>query len=133
RRMPGRDFAQVLSTLEGIDRERALSSYLEVAGQIGAVRLPGRPFGEIITPDAPVLAETWGAYLSARMAQTLAHSRADLEADVPRLADVLDAIDRALAPLAAWQEPCLVHGDYFPGNVFIDDNLRICGVGDFGY
>lgn len=133
RRMPGRDFAQVLPTLEGIDRERALSSYLEVAGQIGAVRLPGRPFGEIITPDVPIQVDDWGAYLSARMAQTLASSRADLEADVPRLADVLDVVDRTLSPLAAWQEPCLVHGDYFPGNVFIDDDLRICGVGDFGY
>jgi putative membrane protein len=25
----------------------------------------------------------------------------------------------------------LVHGDYFPGNVFIDDDLTISGVGDF--
>lgn len=133
RRMPGRDFAQVLPTLAGDDRRKALLSYLEVAGQIGAVRLAGRPFGEMVTPGAPIQAATWGAYLAMRLAQTLAQSRADLEEDVPRLADVLDVIERRLAPLAAWQEPCLVHGDYFPGNVFIDADLRICGVGDFGY
>lgn len=133
RRMPGRDFAQVLPTLDGRDRTGALLSYLEVAGQIGTVRLPGRPFGELVAPGAPIQTATWGEYLAARRAAMLVHSRADLEDDVPRLDDVLAAVEQRLAPLAAWQEPCLVHGDYFPGNVFMDDGLRICGVGDFGY
>jgi aminoglycoside phosphotransferase (APT) family kinase protein len=38
-----------------------------------------------------------------------------------------------LRALEGFQEKCLVHGDYFPGNVFVDDRLTICGVGDFGY
>lgn len=133
RRMSGRDFAQVLPTLAGHDRTRALLSYLEVAGQIGRVRLPGRPFGELAAPGVPIQTATWGEYLAARRAAMLAHSRTDLKDDVPRLDDVLAAVEQRLAPLAAWQEPCLVHGDYCPGNVFIDDGLRICGVGDFGY
>jgi hypothetical protein len=49
RRMRGRDFAQVLPNLTGEDRMLALASYLEVAAQIGTVRFPDLPFGELLT------------------------------------------------------------------------------------
>jgi putative membrane protein len=133
RRMKGCDFSQVLPTLEGAARARALASYLEVAAQISAVQLPEQPFGELMMPDAPIQRESWGEYLRARMAQTLSASRADLETDVPNLAAALAAIDSRLPQVASWPEKRLVHGDYFPGNVFIDTELTICGVGDFGY
>src|SRR4051794_21887492 len=45
-RMFGRAFAGVLPALAGDDRRRALASYLRVAGQIGSIRFPERPFGE---------------------------------------------------------------------------------------
>ena len=133
RRMKGRDFGPVLPTLQGEARARALASYLDVAAQIGAVQLPDRPYGEIMAEDVLIQGETWGDYLRARMAHWLAVSRSDLEADVPNLPAVLDAIYSRLEQVAGWPEKRLVHGDYFPANVFIDDDLTICGVGDFGY
>jgi putative membrane protein len=133
RRMQGRDFSQVLPTLQEDERRKALTSYLDVAAQIGAVQLPEQPFGEVMMPDAPIRRERWGDYLQARMEHTLAASRPDLETDVPNLVAVLAHIDNQLQQVTGWQEKRLVHGDYFPGNVFIDHALRICGVGDFGY
>jgi putative membrane protein len=133
RRMRGRDFALVLPTLHGADRTRALSSYLMVAGQIGQVALPEQPFGELVTPDTPLQAATWDDYLAKRMDHILAESYTDLAEDVPDFAGVLAEIERRLAQVAHWPEKRLVHGDYFPGNVFIDDGLMVCGVGDFGY
>jgi len=133
RRMAGRDFAQVLSTLDGADRARAMASYLKVAGQIGRVTLPGQPFGELVTPDAPLQAATWEEYLAQRMERILAESYPYLAEDVPDVAGVLAEVERRLAQVAGWQDKRLVHGDYFPGNVFIDADLTVCGVGDFGY
>ncbi len=133
RRIHGRDFAQALPTLTGAARATALSSYLEVAGQIGTVRLPQHPFGELVTPDTPIRRETWGDYLRARMAAMLAGGRADLEQDVPNFTAVLGQIEDRFSLVADWPEKRLVHGDYFPGNVFIDAEHRICAVGDFGY
>jgi hypothetical protein len=38
-----------------------------------------------------------------------------------------------LALFDDYEGKSLVHGDYFPGNVFMDESQTICGVGDFSY
>jgi aminoglycoside phosphotransferase (APT) family kinase protein len=132
KRMPGRDFEQVLVTLRGAERAKALTSYLEVAAALGAVRFPDKPYGELIRPDR-LQKQSWQAYLAARMEETLASSRIDLEQDVPHLDTVLKWIDKQLSLLGAEPPKSLVHGDYFPANVFVDDEFQISGVGDFSY
>jgi putative membrane protein len=133
RRMCGRAFAGVLSALEGPNRERALASYLDVAEQIGTVRFPDLPFGEILTAGDPLRRPSWPQFLWDRLQQTYSVSRSDVEQDVPDVAAILVHIGAESKVLGNVWEKCLVHGDYFPGNVYIDDALQICGVGDFGY
>lgn len=132
-RMGGRDFAAVLPSLTGAARERALVSYLRVAAGIGAIQFPELPYTELLRSDAPIQANTWPSYLGERFERALRFSNADLERDIPDLDWRLDRIRAELATLPAAPEAALVHGDYFPGNVFIDERLEICGVGDFGY
>ncbi len=132
KRMPGQDFGEVLPTLRGADRAKALTSYLDAAAALGTVRFPDKPYGELLA--APLIQrERWQEYLTARMDQSLASSRADLEQDVPGVDAVLASIYARLPVLGDDPAKCLVHGDYFPANVFIDDDLQISGVGDFSY
>ena len=133
KRMPGQDFAKVLPTLRGADRAKALTSYLDAAALLGTVRFPERPFGELLVTDQPVQRARWSDYLYARLQNNLAGGRADLEQDVPDFDAVLAAILARLPHFDAYQEKCLVHGDFYPSNVFINDELQICGIGDFGY
>ena len=133
RRMCGHDFAGVLPALEGGDRRRALTSYLQVAEQLGAIQFPARPFGELLTAGAPLQRDSWAQFLWDRLQQTYRFSRADVEQDVPGVDAILAHMRAELRALEGFQEKRLVHGDYFPGNVFVDDRLTICGVGDFGY
>jgi aminoglycoside phosphotransferase (APT) family kinase protein len=132
KRMPGQDFGKVLPTLHGAERAKALISYLDVAASLGRVRFPDKPYGELLA-TSPLQREHWRDYLEARMAQTLVTSRADLEQDVPKFDQVLASIYARLPILGDDPPKCLVHGDYFPANVFIDDQFRISGVGDFSY
>jgi putative membrane protein len=132
RRMKGRDFGKVLGSLEAEERERALTSYLDVAGRIGDVRLPGELFGELIADD-PVRSESWPDFLWRRAQKVLEVSYRDVEADVPEFRNRLEDFRNELRLLEGFREKSLVHGDYFPNNVFIDDGLRICGAGDFSY
>lgn len=131
-RMHGQEFATVLPTLEGEARATALTTYLDAAASLGEAHFPDKPFGELIA-DPPLQAASWRDYLTARMAQTLTQSRADLHNDVPELDRVLALIEARLPVVGEVQTKSLVHGDYFPGNVFLDDNLTISGVGDFSY
>jgi Ser/Thr protein kinase RdoA (MazF antagonist) len=132
RRMHGRDFGKVLPALAGEARTRALTNYLDAVAALGMVRFDDKPYGELLA--RPLLQrDSWQEYLTARMAQTLAQSRTDLVADVPELDSVLATIYAQLPLLGDKPPKSLVHGDYFPGNVFIGDDLTITGVGDFSY
>jgi putative membrane protein len=132
-RMYGHDFARILPQLTGQDRERALISYLSVATQIGTITFPDAPFGEMLLPDGAVQRHTWPQFLWDRVQQTLSASRSDVMQDVPQLDCLLETFSRRVLQLLTIPTKALVHGDYFPGNVFIDDTLTIYGVGDFGY
>jgi putative membrane protein len=133
RRMRGQAFAGMLPELTGAERRRALASYLHVAAQIGSVSLPGLPFGEILAGGEPLQCDSWARFVWGRLQQAYRQSRPDLEQDVPGVDDVLVFMRAELEQLEGFAEKRLVHGDYFPGNVYIDDDLAICGVGDFGY
>jgi putative membrane protein len=130
--MQGHAFAHMLPHLSGADRLRALTSYLDLAASIGTIRFPDAAYGELI--DLKRLQHaSWPAYLADRIQQNLAISRSDLMQDVPQFEAVYAAFSHVLESFEPTPAKCLVHGDYFPGNVFIDDSGRVYGVGDFGY
>ena len=133
RRMHGRAFADALPHLSGADRERALTSYLRTAAQIGTLSFPERPFGELLTAGPPLTRASWPQYVWDRLQLTVSRSRPHLLRDVPRIDDVVAHVRAELRALDGFSEKRLVHGDYFPGNCFIDDALEVYGVGDFGY
>ncbi|MDQ2996443.1 MAG: aminoglycoside phosphotransferase family protein [Chloroflexota bacterium] len=133
RRMRGHDFAHILPQLMGRDRDRALISYLNASAQIGTITFPDALFGEMLLPHAPLQRHTWPQYLWDRVQQTLSTSRDDLVQDVPQLERLLTEFHTRVLRSLAIPTKALVHGDYFPGNVFIDDTLTVYGVGDFGY
>lgn len=133
RRMRGSVFAEVLPTLRGARRRRALTSYLDVATQIGTFRFPDRPFGELLVPGHPLQRDSWPQFVWDRLQQTFRSSRPDVEQDVPGVDMVLAYLHAELGALEGFGAKALVHGDYFPGNVYIDEHDAICGVGDFSY
>ncbi len=133
RRMSGQDFERLLPQLTGDERARALASYLDVALRIGTIELPDQPFGEILFPDGPLQRDRWSQFLWDRAQQTLAISRGDLLQDVPQLDQLLALFRQRLDALEPMTTKRLVHGDYFPGNVFVDETCTVYGVGDFGY
>lgn len=132
RRMTGQAFAAVYPKLTGSEREQALTSYLDTVEQIGMLEFPNGSYGEILAPAEPLQRDTWQEFVWDRIQQTLAASRGDLEQDLPELEDVIEHFRSELAALET-SEKRLIHGDYFPGNCYIDDRLNVCGVGDFGY
>jgi len=62
----------------------------------------------------------------------LRRAAARLAAEVAGFDDVLTAVRQRIAALQPHGERRLVHGDYFPGNVMIGDDLAVSGVIDFG-
>lgn len=131
RLIPGRPLHDLMPGLRGADRARALSAYTDAAYELAALPPPlSADFGEVLPHPDAIRAASWPAYLLSRAELSLASApwlredMTDLDAIVARLV----ARIHALQP----QRRVLAHGDYFPGNVLMSDDLRVSGVIDFG-
>ncbi len=131
RRLPGQDFAELFPRLTSGERRSALASYLDGLPHLHSVHIPQQPFGEPLNPQEEITAKTWPGYLQARIEATLAHSYADLKADLADVERIVDGFFRKLSSLPPRPQKCLVHGDYFPGNVLCDERGILTAVVDF--
>lgn len=131
RLIAGRPLIDVRPELSGERRRQALDAYLDGAEAMGRLRVERPFYGEILA-ETPVQRSTWTDFLLDRSDAALAPSGGYLADDVPDLEEVVAAVRRRIAGLPEVPERRLVHGDYFPGNVMIGDDLAISGVIDFG-
>lgn len=130
RRIAGTSLLVLLRRLAGRDRAVALAHYAEAVDALAGVSFPDRPYGQMLAAD-PVTAPTWHAYLRRGLGGFVAANHAAIAA---HCGDPADLHARALALLADVPDAptkALVHGDYFPGNVMIGDDLAVSGLVDF--
>jgi Ser/Thr protein kinase RdoA (MazF antagonist) len=135
RRLPGRSFDQVLGELRGQARAGALRAYLDGAAMFSAL---GRPpgwaggCGELFTAER-LRADRWGDLVAQRLLLQAEQAR---ELVAPHLAGFDDAV-RAIVEEARGTgsegAPSLVHGDWFPGNVLVGDDLEVSAAIDLGW
>ncbi len=131
RRLPGQDFAELFPCLTAVERRRAIASYLGGLPHLHAIHMPQLPYGEPLNPQEHITSQTWPGYLQARVEATLARSYSDLKEDLPGVDRIVDDFFCELSALPPRPQKCLVHGDYFPGNVLSDGRGVLTAVVDF--
>jgi len=131
KRLPGQDFAELLPRLTPGERRSAFASFLDGLPPLHAVHMPNLPFGEPLNPQEAISAETWPGFLQARIEATLTRSYTDLHEDLADVDRIVDGFFRELGTLPPRPQKCLVHGDYFPGNVLCDERGILTAVVDF--
>jgi putative membrane protein len=129
-RIPGTSLTTALGALDGTERRRALTNYATAVEHIQSVALDDREFGELLA-DAPIKRRAWPAFLVDRAERALVAGQLVMKPDVPQLDDVLAAFREGTARVSNVVEPRLVHGDYFPGNVMVDERGAVTGILDF--
>lgn len=130
KRIKGSRMSDFLKTTTGEARTHSLVSYVEAANRIQELPLDADEFGELLLPK-PVRQPTWAEYLAARARYSFSRGEADLSQDVPGLKDIVSAWEESLYLVSDVTTPRLVHGDYFPGNVMVDDRGQVIAVIDF--
>ncbi len=129
-RLPGRDLSAALGDLSFEARTRALRDLARVAGEVRRLRRGFNDYRELLA-DNPLSRDSWSLFLIDRALRTLHTSRTLLTRDVPDLDRVLDRWKADVHTLVGSPEPELVHGDFFPGNVLVDDSGKLTAVIDF--
>ena len=130
RRIAGSSMTDFLLASKGAARARCLNSYTAAVEYIQTIPIDAEEFGELLVSE-PLRRPEWSAYLQARARQSLLRGYPDLSADVPRLASVIESWEDELSLLQDVTTPRLVHGDYFPGNVLVDQLGDVRAVIDF--
>lgn len=133
RRVPGRSLDAALKYLLGDARADAWRNYLDAAEAIARLTIAGDAFGETTGwGGTPLRERTWTGFLLASIDRTLREMGDILSRDVPRFDAALDRVRQGVIGLGEPAERVLVHGDFYPQNVMVDDAGRVTGVIDFG-
>jgi aminoglycoside phosphotransferase (APT) family kinase protein len=130
-RIPGRSVDHVLADIARSRREQALIAFADAALEISQATFSRPWFGEVLH-SPPIRAQTWGGYLVERARTNLELARAKVSPHLPDPDAILERFIEA-ATLVGDVEPALVHGDYFPGNVMMTDDLTVSGVIDWSF
>lgn len=130
KRLTGRPMTDVLASTDGAARYRALDSYFAAATAFKDIALPDAPYGNLLA-DEPIRADRWTAFLATSLARCVTRHRSHLN-DAFGDADALarQALD-LLGHVAETPEKVLAHGDFFPGNVLVDNEMNVSAVLDF--
>jgi Ser/Thr protein kinase RdoA (MazF antagonist) len=128
-RMAGRSMAAMLPGLSGERRASALRAYLLAAEAMSAATAPGEAFGDLLR-DNPRRCDRWSDYLTGRVRaaakdEVLAKAVPGLDRIVERFCMRLEAIPDPV--------PCIVHGDLWPPNVMMNEDLEVTGLIDFSF
>ncbi len=133
RRLPGTAFLRLLPQLKGEPRRAAISRFVAGAGALAPVTFPERPYGHILAAN-PIHADTWRGFMRASLDRAIADNGATIAAEAGDVAALRAAALAFSEGLPERPDKTLVHGDYFAGNVLIDDRLAVSGLVDFsGY
>ena len=130
RRIHGDRMTDFLKVETGEARTRSLVSYVDTANRIQELPCDEDKFGELLL-SKPVRRPGWAEYLAARAHDSLSRGEADFSEDVPGLANIVGEWEKDLGLLSDVTAPSLVHGDYFPGNVMVDERGQVIAVIDF--
>lgn len=130
RRLAGRPMPEVVRGLAGEERAVAFRNYLAAIEPLGAITFPDRPYGQLIAEPA-LTASDWHDYLRQSLAGFAARNGTTIAAEFADVAALVDKAFRLLDGIAGHPPKALVHGDYFPGNVLLDESLRVSAVIDF--
>lgn len=125
----GKELATVLPNLKPSEKKVALRNYLKAVEVLKSVNFDDREYGELLT-EHPVTRRSWRQFLKEMVECAIANNGADLEHDVDNFREVAEAVMRRIEALP---EPpkALVHGDYFPKNMLVNEAFEVTGVIDF--
>ncbi len=126
-KIPGKSLSKILPNLSRDDKQKALTNYIASVEALREITYPDLPYGEILTKE-PITSSTWKGFLSAQVNKAV--SEYDLRSKVPNLEKVVDDTHALISTLAD-PPKSLVHGDFFPENIMLDDKLNVTGIIDF--
>ena len=134
RRLPGDPMSEKLSTLTKRQMDRTMQAYLAAALELTKIQIPA-DFDHYKLFDAEDISRRtdgdWHQFLARYLAYKLRQVGTYLNRDVTKFDVKVDGLS-AILTQAYTGNYHVVHGDFFPGNILVDERRRVTALLDFG-
>lgn len=126
--LPGRPLVDLESRLSPAELREVLLAAGALLATLHSVPAPG-----VWKPEADGTWNTWDDIKGGFLAERRADREALLSAGLSETeaAQVLELVARCIGE-HPWTDPVLCHGDFVPDHLYVDEDLRIRGLIDFG-
>jgi aminoglycoside phosphotransferase (APT) family kinase protein len=131
RRLPGRAMSDILKTASDDSRDKALRNYAAAVEDIRSVEMPDLPYGHVVAHQ-PIRESDWRTFVRENLARFRARNRITIAKEAGDPYGLFDKAADMIGELPERPLKGLVHGDYFPGNVLLNQGLNVSAVIDFG-
>ena len=134
RRLPGSPMSTILPKLTTEQMDTLMQAYLTAALELTKVQIPFE-FDRYKLFDPEDLSRTtrgdWHRFLSGYLDQKFGQLSVYLERDVTDFTEKVQQLQFILSkPYTGGYH--LIHGDFFPGNILVDEGHRVTALLDFG-
>lgn len=130
KRLTGTTLDKVFGPLNRDDKYLILKRYFDGLKSLHSIRLPQLPYGQILKPADEVKSDNWQKFLLAKMEDKIDYSKEWLAKDVTNFEQKVRKFNEIIKTELACEDKTFVHGDYFYGNVLVED-LKLTAVIDF--
>jgi len=131
RRIYGQTLRELFPTLSTSERRIVLQQFLLAIEELATASVANLPYGDLYG-EKRKRARSWTAYLRAKASAKLRLTQSKLQIEVPELGRALRRFWDGVGELDHYGGKVLVHGDYYPAHVLIDQDFKVSGLVHFG-
>ncbi|HUQ39748.1 MAG TPA: aminoglycoside phosphotransferase family protein [Acidimicrobiales bacterium] len=130
-RLQGTGMLAAMPSLTAAEKAVTIDSYVRATVALTALAPPPTSgFGDLLA-EHPVVSSSWAEFLMARVEPAAARAADDLAAEGIDASAQVERLHDQLVTVPPVAVPSLVHGDWFPGNVMIGNDLTVSALIDF--
>ena len=128
--MPGVTIRLAFPSFSATHRNQVIRNFLGAIVPLQTANVADLPYGELIGQDK-IQDTSWSNYLYRKSSGVLKSTQAKLGKDAPHLNRALEKFNAGLETLSTYSEKHLVHGDFYPAHLLLDNQAKISGLLDF--
>lgn len=132
RELTGTPIATIYEQLIEADRQTFLMHFFGVLDYFQTITFDSIEYGQIFDAFPEVRSDNWILFIREMVTRKLVNSRNDLQEDGLDVDKIIKLFEEDINELPPYPDKRFVHGDYFLGNILVNEKLEITAVLDVG-